>query len=54
MRRTVFSYQPGTIEAEYHMQVQQGYVVDDIVEGPLGEGAVDITERQQPVLCHTS
>ena len=54
MGGTILTYQSGTVEAEHDVQVQQCHVVDDIVEGPLGEGAVDVAERQQPVLGHTS
>ena len=54
MSSTVFTHQSCTVETEHHMQVEQCHIVDDIVEGPLGKGTVDITERQQSVFCHTA
>ena len=53
MGGSVFAHQSGTVETEDHMQIEQGHIVDDIVEGALGKGAVDIAERQQSVFCHT-
>ena len=35
MRRSVFSYQAGPVEAEHHRQPRQGYVVDNLVVSPL-------------------
>ena len=54
MRCTVFTYESCSVEAEYHVQVQEGHIVDNIVEGTLGKGAIDITEGYKTVFRHTT
>ena len=54
MRRTVLADETSTIQTEHHVQVQQCHIVDDVVEGPLCKGTIDITEGQQAVLGHTA
>ena len=54
VRRTVFSHQSCTIEAEHHVQVQQCHIVDDVVEGSLGKSAINVAEREQTVFGHTA
>ena len=51
---TVFAYQPCAVEAEHHVKIQQGHIMDDVVEGTLCKGTVDITERQKSVFGHTA
>ena len=36
------------------MKVEQSDIMDDVVESSLGESTVDVTERNQPVFCHTA
>ena len=38
---------------EYDRQAENGDVVDDVVIGTLGKGAVDVAEGQQAVLGHS-
>ena len=54
MGRTIFSYQSGTVEAEHYRQVEECHVVDDIVVGTLCKRTVDVAERYQSILCHTT
>ena len=54
MCRSVLADQSGTVQTEYHVQLEDGNVVNDIVEGTLRERAVDVTKRLQPLFGHTS
>ena len=36
------------------MEAFDGYIVDDVVESPLGKRRVDVAERDEPVLCHAA
>ena len=54
VRRTVFAHQSSTIKAEYHIQIQQCHVVDDVVESSLRKSTVNVAEGEQAVFGHTA
>ena len=35
MGRTIFSHQSGTVQAEYHRQIEQCHIMDDVIVGTL-------------------
>ena len=45
VRRSVFSHQSGTVDAERDWQLLQRYVVDDVVVAALQESGIDAAER---------
>ena len=53
VRGTIGAHQSGSVEADDHVEAQDGHVVDDVVVGPLCKRGIDVAERQQPILCHT-
>ena len=52
--RSVFAHQSGTVQTEHHRQVQDCHVVNHVVVGTLCERAIDVAERDEPVLRHAS
>ena len=51
MRRAVGAGQAGAVEAEGDRQVLQGDFLEDLIEGALQEGRVNIDDRPLPALA---
>ena len=54
MRSAVLSHEARAVEAEDDGQAAQAYVVDDVVEGTLGEGGVDVAEGDKALLSQSA
>ena len=44
VRCAVLADQPAAVEAEDHREILKGYIVDDLVVGPLHECRIDVAE----------
>ena len=51
---SVRSHQSGTVQEKDHRQVLNGYIMNDLVVGPLHKGGVDIAERDHSRSSKTS
>ena len=49
VRRTVLTDQSGPVQTEHNVQFLNGYIVDDVIIGPLGKRRIDVAERQHAV-----
>ena len=48
MRRAVVTYYSRTVDTQYHMQVLQRHIMNDVIVRPLQERRIDIAVRQHP------
>ena len=49
VRRAVCAHQSRTVEDEHDMQVLEGYIMHNLVVGPLHEGGINRYDRDNPV-----
>ena len=54
MRRSVFTNQSGTIEANHYGQTEQGYIMHDVVKRTLHERGVDAQKRLQSLFSQSA